>query len=71
MCHGTAATAGLNLTTYADAMKGGSDGAVIVPGDAANSKLVQIQQAGGHPGQLTPEEIALLVEWIDAGALEK
>jgi len=71
MCHGTAATAGLNLTTYADAMKGASDGAVIVPGDAANSKLVQIQQAGGHPGQLTPEEIAQLVEWIDAGAPEK
>jgi hypothetical protein len=71
MCHGTAATAGLNLTTFADAMKGASDGPVIVPGDAANSKIVQIQQAGGHPGQLTPEEIAQLVEWINAGALEK
>jgi cytochrome b subunit of formate dehydrogenase len=70
-CHGTAATAGLNLTTYADAMKGASDGPVIVSGEAANSKIVQIQQAGGHPGQLTPEEIAQLVEWIDTGAPEK
>ncbi len=70
-CHGTAATAGLNLTTYADAMKGGNSGAVIVPGDAANSLIVQKQQAGGHPGQLTPEEIAQLIEWINAGALEK
>ena len=70
-CHGAAAMAGLNLSTYADAMKGGQDGAVIVPGDAANSLIVQKQQAGGHPGQLTPEEIAQLVEWIDAGALEK
>jgi cytochrome b subunit of formate dehydrogenase len=71
MCHGTAATAGLNLSTYADAMKGASDGPVIAPGDAANSKIVQVQQAGGHPGQLTPEEIAQLVEWINAGAAEK
>jgi cytochrome b subunit of formate dehydrogenase len=70
-CHGTAATAGLNLTTYADAMKGASSGPVIVPGNAENSKIVQIQQAGGHPGQLTPEEIAQLVEWINAGAPEK
>jgi len=71
MCHGTAATAGLNLTTYAEAIKGASDGPVIAPGDAANSKIVQIQQAGGHPGQLTAEEIAQLVEWINAGAPEK
>ena len=70
-CHGAAATAGLNLTTYADAMKGGSSGPAIISGDAANSSIVQKQQAGGHPGQLTPEEIAQLIEWIDAGALEK
>jgi cytochrome b subunit of formate dehydrogenase len=70
-CHGAAAMAGLNLSTYSDAMKGGQDGPVIVPGDAANSLIVQKQQAGGHPGQLTPEEIAQLIEWINAGAAEK
>ena len=70
-CHGTAATAGLNLTTYADAIKGGNSGQVITPGDAANSLIVQKQQAGGHPGQLTTEEIEQLIEWINAGALEK
>lgn len=70
-CHGSAATAGLNLSTYADAMKGGNSGPVIIPHDAANSLIVQKQQAGGHPGQLTPEEIEQLVEWISAGALEK
>jgi mono/diheme cytochrome c family protein len=70
-CHGSAAMAGLNLSTYADAMKGGNSGPVIVPGDAANSLIVQKQQAGGHPGQLTPEEIAQLIEWINAGAPEK
>lgn len=70
LCHGTAATAGLNLTTYADAMKGSSNGPVIIPGDAENSPIVIIQQAGGHPGQLTPGEINQLVEWINAGSPE-
>jgi len=70
-CHGAAATAGLNLSTYADAMKGSASGAVILPGDATNSLIVQKQQQGNHPGQLTPEEIAQLIEWINAGALEK
>ena len=70
-CHGAGALGGLNLSTYADAMRGGNTGHVIVPGDAANSVLVQRQQAGGHPGQLSPEEIAQVIEWINAGALEK
>jgi hypothetical protein len=30
-----------------------------------------LQSAGGHPGQFLPEEIAQLIAWIDAGALEK
>ena len=70
-CHGAAATAGLNLTTYADALKGGVSGPAIIPGDSAKSLLVIKQLAGGHPGQLTPEEIAQVVEWIEAGAPEK
>jgi hypothetical protein len=43
---------------------------VIIPGDSANSLIVTIQEAGGHPGQLTPEELAQLIGWIDAGAPE-
>jgi cytochrome b subunit of formate dehydrogenase/mono/diheme cytochrome c family protein len=70
-CHGAGALGGLNLTTYADAMRGGVSGPAIIPGDSANSLLVVKQQAGGHPGQLTPEEIAQVIEWIDAGALER
>jgi len=70
-CHGASALGGLNLSTYADAMKGGNSGPVIVSNDSANSLLVAKQQAGGHPGQLTPEEIAQVIAWIDAGALEK
>jgi mono/diheme cytochrome c family protein len=71
-CHGAEAqTAGLNLNTYADALAGSSAGPVIVPGSSAASGLVQIQQAGGHPGQLLPDEIALIIAWIDQGAPEK
>ncbi len=71
-CHSaTLATVGLNLSTFADAMKGAQDGPVIVPGDAAGSKLIVIQSAGNHPGQLSPEELALVEAWINGGALEK
>jgi cytochrome b subunit of formate dehydrogenase len=72
MCHGSAlATNGLNLQTYADAMKGAQDGPVVVPGNSADSKLFQVQSKGGHPGQLSAEELALVKAWIDSGALER
>ena len=70
-CHGAAAVAGLTLTTYADALKGAKDGPVIVPGNPDGSKLVQIQTAGGHPGQLTSDELKQIIAWIAGGALEK
>jgi cytochrome b subunit of formate dehydrogenase len=68
-CHGS--FGGLNLSTYADALKGGASGVAIVPGDAVNSLLVQKQQAGGHPGQFTADELTLVSDWINAGAPEK
>jgi cytochrome b subunit of formate dehydrogenase len=71
MCHSAAlASGGLQLDTYASAMKGGQDGPVITPGDPAGSKLIVIQSAGGHPGQLSPDELAIISAWIEAGALE-
>jgi cytochrome b subunit of formate dehydrogenase len=70
-CHGPTAMGGLVISSYADIMKGGESGPVINPGDGANSLLIIKQEAGGHPGQLTPEEIARVQAWIDAGALEK
>ena len=69
-CHGEGALGGLNLTTYEAAMAGGASGPVIVPSDSQGSLLVQIQQSGDHPAVLTPEELALVIEWIDAGAPE-
>jgi cytochrome b subunit of formate dehydrogenase len=70
-CHGAAKFGGLSLETYADALAGGKDGAVILPGDSANSPLIAIQAAGGHAGQLSADELAKIKEWIDAKAPEK
>jgi mono/diheme cytochrome c family protein len=71
VCHGAGASGGLNLSTYADTVKGGTSGVIIVPGDSATSLLFTIQQPGDHFGNLTSEELAQVVEWINAGALEK
>ncbi len=70
MCHINTTSGGLSLKTYADALKGGQDGAAIVPGDPDKSVLIQVQQKGGHPGQLTPDELNRVIAWIKAGAPE-
>ena len=70
-CHNpTTLAGGLDLTTYAELMKGGKDGAVITPGDPANSLLVKIQ-TDKHFMNLLPEELDLVKAWIAAGAPEK
>jgi hypothetical protein len=51
-------------------MKGSLNGPVIVPGDSAGSKLVQIQSAK-HFANLSVEELELVKQWIDASAPEK
>jgi hypothetical protein len=53
-------------------LKGSVNGPVIIPGDASGSSLVQ-KQSGSTPhfGQLTPEELAVVIDWINAGAPEK
>ncbi len=61
---------GLALDTYANTMAGGANGAVVIPGDSANSVLYALQVAGSHPAVFGPEELAILQAWIDAGASE-
>ncbi len=71
-CHsGANASDGLDFSTYAGAMKGGTDGAVIVAGNSANSKLVQVQSGGQHFATFSADELAFIKKWIDAGAPEK
>jgi hypothetical protein len=69
-CHGNLATGGLNMLTYASLMKGSSNGPVVVPGESANSRLVQVQSTGEHFANLTAEELEIIKQWIDAGAPE-
>jgi hypothetical protein len=60
------------LTAYQDALSGGQDGPVIVPGDPDGSLLVQKQTSDKpHFAQLNMEELDLVVKWIEAGAPEK
>jgi formate dehydrogenase gamma subunit len=69
MCHG--ASGGLAFDSYANAMKGGSNGAVLVAGDPDTSPLVAVQQSGSHPGTFSPDELQQVIDWIKAGAPEK
>jgi len=67
---------GLSLATYADALDGGRNGAVIRPGKAAGSLLVHRITGDIEPQMpkdetpLTAAEIAVLRRWIDEGARE-
>ncbi len=68
-CHG--GTAGLYLDSYNGVMNGGAGWPIVVPGDPANSRLVQVVSSGDMPyggPPLTASEIQTLVNWIVAGA---
>jgi nitrate/TMAO reductase-like tetraheme cytochrome c subunit len=71
-CHGpSGGLQGLDLTSYAGVLKGGVSGPAIIPGDPQSSLLIQKQSAElPHFSQLTPDELALVMEWIAAGAPE-
>ncbi len=65
---------GLSLATYADVLEGGKDGAVVKPGNSADSLL--IHRLMGTVGEQMPKEgvpleefeVALVRRWIDEGA---
>jgi cytochrome c len=78
-CHfATNHKGGLSLATKEGTMKGGRDGAVIVPGDPANSMLVKLIRHEGPTddpkpmppkGKLSDADIATITQWIKAGAV--
>jgi mono/diheme cytochrome c family protein len=70
-CHGRTAVGGLSLGTYQGALKGGKSGPGIVPGNPDASSIVQKQSTGGHPGQLSIDELNQVINWILAGAPER
>jgi len=68
-CHGS--SSGLSVSTYAGLMKGGMLGLDVIPGNPAESRLVTIQSSGEHPGLFSASDMANVIAWIKAGALEK
>ena len=75
-CHidGGAYYGGLDLSSYDSLMAGGNSGTVIVPSDHTNSYLWQRVNNGemppGNNPDLSSDEIDLIAQWIDEGALE-
>jgi hypothetical protein len=73
-CHqGGAAPAGLKLDTGAAVLSGSISGKVIIPGNAAQSLLVQritAKTGVGMPpsGPLSDDQIALITAWVNQGA---
>ena len=69
------ASGGLNLTSYLSVMTNSNSGASVVPGDHANSLLWQRVNSGemppGNNPDLSSDEINLIAQWIDEGALEE
>lgn len=71
-CHGGEKTEeGLSLKTVAEVLKGSSNGAVIKPGNAKDSLLVQQMVNGKMPkraAKLPQNQIDIVAAWVDAGA---
>jgi cytochrome c553/mono/diheme cytochrome c family protein len=74
-CHGSETQEGsLRLDSRAGLVAGGGTGAVIVPGAAAESLLVQairrVDESLSMPpeGPLAAEDVAAIAAWVDAGA---
>ncbi len=71
-CHGDAvAQHGLVLKSYDDVMQGSENGPVVVPGDPANSLLVDMvatEKMPKHGPRLLPGQIRAIIDWVAAGA---
>ena len=69
-CHGS--SAGLDLSSYNNIMMGSNNGDVVIPYDHASSELWVRVNSGQMPlgnNDLTDEQVDLIAQWIDEGAL--
>ena len=67
LCHGEAG--GLSLKTYSGIIQGGKGGMAVIPGNPAESLIMQIQGPDNeHPGQFSTEELERVRIWIVNGA---
>jgi Planctomycete cytochrome C len=71
-CHtGEMVSAGLNMETYESLLAGSQNGPVILPGDSHGSLLGKKLTTGQMPKRgpkLTPGQIQVIMDWINAGA---
>jgi mono/diheme cytochrome c family protein/nitrate/TMAO reductase-like tetraheme cytochrome c subunit len=69
-CHGgEAPIAELDLSSYTAMLEGSARGPVVVPGEPEASSLIRVQSGPqNHFGQLSPEELRLVTDWIVAGS---
>jgi mono/diheme cytochrome c family protein len=71
-CHGgDKIEKGLSLRTYTDMMAGSENGAMVIPGNAAESKLAELVANHKMPkrgAKLTDAQVQLIVDWINQGA---
>ncbi len=73
-CHGVGRTFGkLDMRTKEGIFKGGSRGPALKGGDPSHSLMIQMVNGKRSPamppnGKLAPKEVALLTEWVAAGA---
>ena len=72
-CHGgDRIEEGLLLRTYDEILAGSENGPVVVPGDVANSLLVELvtnQKMPKRGPKLTPPQVQIISDWVAAGAL--
>ena len=72
-CHGgDRLEEGLSLKTYDDLMSGSDNGLVVTAGDADNSLLVEListQKMPKRGPKLTPDQIRIIIDWVNEGAL--
>ena len=70
-CHINKSEGKLSMRSFASLMEGADGEAVITPGDASGSALVELITAGDMPSggrKLTSGQISTIEKWIDGGA---
>jgi mono/diheme cytochrome c family protein len=73
-CHdGSRPSGGFSVANYQTVMTGSNNGPVIVPNNAQGSLLIQLISSGQMPRRslkLSDMQIQIIIDWINAGALD-
>lgn len=75
-CHNPDKTkGGLDLSSYTNALKGGSGGKIAEPGDTSSPLLTSVMRSGElkmppEGDAISPAQVAIIKAWIEGGLLE-